>query len=46
MVIRLIPQAEFSRVVGSIPSAHQRMALVADMCRANTLAAVKRAMNA
>ncbi|HJR58774.1 MAG TPA: transketolase C-terminal domain-containing protein [Vicinamibacterales bacterium] len=43
MVIRLIPQAEFRRVAASISNPCNRLALVADMCRANTLAAVKRA---
>ena len=43
MVIRLIPEAEYRRVTASVPNRCQRLALVADMCRANTLAAVKRA---
>jgi transketolase len=43
MVIRLIPEAEFRRVAGSVPDRCHRLALIAAMCRANTLAAVKRA---
>lgn len=43
MVIRLIPEAEFGRVVAAVPDEGPRLALLADMCRANALAAVKRA---
>ena len=43
MVIRLIPQAEFRRVAASVSGVSERLPLIADMCRANTLAAVKRA---
>jgi len=43
MVIRLIAEAEFRRVAAAVPDRAQRLALIADMCRANTLAAVKRA---
>ncbi|HXG58409.1 MAG TPA: transketolase C-terminal domain-containing protein [Thermoanaerobaculia bacterium] len=41
--IRLIPQHEFARVRGSAAARRTRLSLVADMCRANALAAVKRA---
>ena len=41
--IHLIPQAEFTRVNQAVAEPHQRLALLADMCRANALAAVKRA---
>jgi transketolase len=41
--IQLIPHSEFQRVAGSVREMHERLALIADMCRANTLAAVKRA---
>lgn len=43
MVIHLIPQAEFQRVVRSVPDRREQLSLIADLCRANTLAAVKRA---
>jgi transketolase len=43
VVIRLIPEAEFRRVAAFVADRRQRLALIADMCRANTLAAVKRA---
>ena len=43
MVIRLIPAAEFQRVVASVDDPADELPLIADMCRANTLAAVKRA---
>lgn len=42
MVIHLIPQREFARVAASIPDP-ATLPVLADMCRANTLAAVKRA---
>jgi transketolase len=41
--VALIPPREFDRVVGSAIEPHTRLALVADMCRLNALAAVKRA---
>jgi transketolase len=41
--IRLIPIAEFQRVNQAAIDKFTRMALIADMCRANTLAEVKRA---
>jgi transketolase len=41
--IHLIPETEFRRVAASVADAHARMALIADMCRANAIAAVKRA---
>jgi transketolase len=41
--IRLIPRGEFDRVRAAITSDHERLALVADMCRFNCLSAVKRA---
>ena len=41
--IRLIPQSELARARGTgVPDA-ERLALLADMCRFNTLSAVKRA---
>ncbi|MGL6278036.1 MAG: 1-deoxy-D-xylulose-5-phosphate synthase N-terminal domain-containing protein, partial [Gaiella sp.] len=42
MDLVLVPRAEFERVVASTPS-DARLALLADMCRANALVAVKRA---
>jgi transketolase len=41
--IQIIPATEFARVTAGGAGDPQRLALVADMCRANTLAAVKRA---
>jgi transketolase len=41
--IRLIPQTEFTRVRGDGSASPERLALLADMCRFNTLSAVKRA---
>ncbi len=41
--IRLIPQPEFTRVRGAGTPDAERLALLADMCRFNTLSAVKRA---
>lgn len=41
--IQLIPQTEFLRVRTSVSHGHKRMELIADMCRANTISAVKRA---
>jgi transketolase len=41
--VTLIPQEEFCRVRESAIDKHEKLALIADMCRANTLAAVKRA---
>lgn len=41
--IQLIPVSEIERVRGSSVNKYDRLALVADMCRANTLATVKRA---
>jgi transketolase len=41
--IRLIPEAEFQRVQTAPIPAYDRLALLADMCRANALATVKRA---
>jgi transketolase len=43
VLIRLIPKAEFDRVRRAVPDRYERAALMAAMCRANTLAAVKRA---
>jgi len=42
-VITRIPRREFTRVVEAELPPRARLALLADMCRANTLAAVKRA---
>jgi transketolase len=41
--IRLIPEAEFQRLQTAPIPAYERLALLADMCRANALATVKRA---
>lgn len=41
--ITLIPREEFERVRGAPLDRYARLSLIADMCRANTLAAVKRA---
>lgn len=41
--IRLLAQSEFARARAAAPSAHDRLALVADMCRFNCLSAVKKA---
>ncbi len=41
--IKIIPMTEFERVWTSPVDRYERLALVADMCRANTLAEVKRA---
>lgn len=41
--IRIIPEREFRRVRETDMDRHQRLRLLADMCRANTLATVKRA---
>ncbi len=43
VAIQLIPEAEFRRVMASVPERDERLTLVADMCRANALSAVKRA---
>jgi transketolase len=41
--IKLIPEGEFRRVRETVPDNHAKLSLLADMCRANTLASVKRA---
>jgi transketolase len=41
--IKLVPLAEFQRVRGTKIDKYQKLQLLADMCRANTLATVKRA---
>lgn len=41
--ITIIPQREFHRVREAIADKYERLSLVADMCRVNTLAIVKRA---
>ena len=41
--IRLLPQQEFERVRRAAQPAHERLALIADMCRFNCLSAVKKA---
>jgi transketolase len=41
--IRLIPLEEFNRIRMAAIDTYEKMAIIADMCRANTLAAVKRA---
>jgi len=41
--IQLIPAAEFARVHAAALPQHDKLGIIADMCRANTLATVKRA---
>ena len=41
--VKLIPVAEFSRVRQAAVDQYAKLALLADMCRANTIASVKRA---
>ena len=41
--IRLIPEAEFQRINQQPLARNDRLQLIADMCRANALATVKRA---
>ena len=41
--IKLVPLAEFQRVRGADIDKYAKLQLLADMCRANTLATVKRA---
>ncbi len=41
--IKLIPESEFRRVRETVPDNHDQLSLLANMCRANTLASVKRA---
>ena len=41
--VKLIPVAEFSRVRNARIGKYEKLSLLADMCRANTLASVKRA---
>ena len=41
--IKLIPESEFRRVRETVLDNHDKLSLLADMCRANTLASVKRA---
>lgn len=41
--ISLIPAEEFHRIINTVNDKYQKLALTADMCRANTLATVKRA---
>jgi len=41
--IRLIPETEFQRVRAAPLAAYDKLSLLADMCRANTLATVKKA---
>ncbi len=43
MNITLIPKSEFDRVRAASLDKHNKLSLIADMCRTNTLAAVKRA---
>jgi hypothetical protein len=42
-MIELIPRPEFERIRAQVADAHARARLFADMCRFNTLHAVKRA---
>ncbi|MBI2635381.1 MAG: 1-deoxy-D-xylulose-5-phosphate synthase [Parcubacteria group bacterium] len=42
-VIRIIPQSEFSRVWQSVGGLYEKLYVIADMCRLNTLSTVKRA---
>jgi len=41
--VMLIPQEEFQRIRKAALDKHEKLSLLADMCRANTLASVKRA---
>jgi len=41
--IKIIPVEEFRRLQESVDDKHERLGLIADMCRANALASVKRA---
>jgi transketolase len=41
--IKLIPEIEFQRIAKADIAKHKKLALLADMCRANALATVKRA---
>ena len=41
--IKLIPEAEFQRVRNADTDRYAKLSLIADMCRANALATVKRA---
>lgn len=41
--LRFISQSEFARVTAGVANLHARLGLIADMCRANALTAVKRA---
>src|SRR5688500_7670366 len=41
--IRLIPHREFERAREAVREPYEKLSLLADMCRANTLATVKRA---
>jgi transketolase len=43
VVIRLIPEPEFRRLSAAVADRGRRLPVIADMCRANALAAVKRA---
>lgn len=40
--IKLIPEAEFQRIRESVLDGHNKLSLIADMCRANALATVKK----
>lgn len=42
-ILHLIPKSEFDRIRNAPLAEHDRLILISDMCRANTLAAVKRA---
>src|SRR5688572_739583 len=43
IVLPLIPRSEFERIKAAAIDSYIKLALIADMCRANTLTAVKRA---
>jgi len=43
IAIRLLPQSEFTKARNAAQSEHERLALLADMCRFNCLSAVKKA---
>jgi len=43
VIIKLIPREEFQRVRSARVDKHAKLEVIADMCRANTLASIKRA---
>ncbi len=43
VITKIIPQAEFQRIRNAEIDKYEKLALIADMCRANTFASIKRA---